>query len=90
MSGAVMRTLPWAPLMAYIDQRFETDEIAAAALGVKLCTLRRWRHRTNGLIFHIDRVCVRLGRHPHDIYGWAWFEIPDADVRHRNPQPVAA
>jgi hypothetical protein len=83
-----MRTLPWAPLLAYVDQRFETDEIAADALGVKLCTLRGWRRRTNGLIFHIDRVCIRLGRHPHDIYGSAWFEIPD--VRDRNRSALAA
>jgi hypothetical protein len=72
-----LRTLPTAPLTEYVQSRFDTDEDAAAALDVKVATIRGWRHRPRIGAINADRLAVRLGRHPYDIWGWQWFETPD-------------
>lgn len=78
---AAVRTVPTAPLDAYLRARFDTDADTAAALGVKTDTVRGWRHRPSMTVFSADRLAVRLGRHPYDIWGWGWFEIPDPEPR---------
>lgn len=78
-----VRSVPTAPLNEFVRAQFDTDCDAAAALGLKLNTVRAWRHRPTISVFNADRVAVALGCHPFDIWGWAWYEIPDLAPRSR-------
>jgi hypothetical protein len=70
-----------------------TDGEIADRTGVSRHTVLRWRHGTTALYpATADRIAVRLGLHPANLWGDAWWTgaaVDVADVRPgRRPAPT--
>jgi len=69
--------LPWEPIAHHIDTvagRPLTNKDQAEFIGEDPAQVFRWRQ--TGLRFHdADRVAVRLGLHPYDLWGDAYFAV---------------
>lgn len=76
-----MNTLPTEPLRRLIELMTGPErsalavDIGYADVPWKNSGLRRALARTSVSVFLADRIAVRLGYHPADLYGSAWWDV---------------
>ena len=71
------RTLPLQPLLDLTELLGPCD--IASLCGVARETVYRWRDGTTTTITpgDADRMAIRMGMHPAEIWGDDWWNIPD-------------
>lgn len=79
MSTPAQPRLPLEDLLRLVN----TFDAVASRVGVAKKTVYRWREEGGVPLNAADRAAVRLGFHPSDVWGQAWWEACDA-VRARD------
>lgn len=66
-----------APLITAAGHPRNHHAATARRLGVSREQVTRWANRRQNITpLQADRCAVRLGHHPADIWGQAWWDIP--------------
>lgn len=73
MSRAHERRLPVGPLLALFPDRNAT--YIAARIGMEAGTWRAIKQRGTIPFWRADRIAVKLGHHPVEIWGYDWYEV---------------
>ena len=65
-------------VFALFDEECD-DTLIGEALGVGRTQVNRWRNNRNYLLtaYHADRIAIRIGTHPANLWGRQWWETAE-------------